>query len=203
MSTAPAARPPAGTRYPVSSRAVADLLTQGRRVAPLEAGGTRFAVRGALPTDLAGIAALHGRCGPGTLLQRYRAGGRGPSLDSLVHLLRAPLTLVVEGPEGVVALGTAEHPTADGYRSEIGLLVQDARQGTGIGTALALRLGSTLRSFGYGQVTTRSATATVPLHRVMQRLGPVRIIERSPATVLSTRLTVPTVLQLGDDLTLG
>ena len=119
-----------------------------------------------------------------------------------MQLLRAPLTLVVEGPEGVVALGTAEHPTTDDYRSEIGLLVQDARQGVGIGTAVALRLGSTLRSLGYAQVTTRSATATVPLHRVMQRLGPVRTIERSPATVLAARLTVPTVLQLGDDLTL-
>lgn len=106
-------------------------------------------------------------------------------------MLRAPLTLVVEGHRGLVGLGSAEHPTEDDYRSEIGLLVQDGEQGLGIGTALALRLGSTLHSLGYAQVLTRSATATVPLHRVLQKLGPVRTLERSPATVLTARLNPP------------
>jgi GNAT superfamily N-acetyltransferase len=207
VSTAPSHRPvvrPGVVRTtPVSPRAAADLLVQGRRSATWTAGQQRWLVRGALPADLPAVAAMHGRCSRGTLLQRYRAGGRAPSLDHLVRLLRAPLTLVVEGLDGVVALGCAEHPAADDYRSEIGLLVQDRWQGGGIGSALATRLGSTLRSLGYAQVVTRSATATVPLHRVMQRLGPVRTLERSPATVLSARLTLPTVLQLGDDLTLG
>lgn len=202
MSIAPSTRPVA-PRLPVSVRAADDLVRHGRSPSRLTAGDQRWVVRGACPADLAGVAALHGRCSPGTLLQRYRAGGRAPSLDHLVQLLRAPLTLVVEGRQGLVALGSAEHPISDDYRSEIGLLVEDTFQGGGIGTALALRLGSTLRSLGYVQVITRSATATVPLHRVMQRLGPVRTLERSPSTVLSARLTLPTVLQMGDDLTLG
>ena len=204
MSTVPSARPAAPSpRYPISQRVVADLVAHGRSPSGWTAGEQRWVVRGARPADLAAVAAMHGRCSPGTLLQRYRTGGRPPSLDHLVRLLREPLTLVVEGRQGVVALGTAEHPAADDFRSEVGLLVQDLWQGGGIGTVLALRLGSTLRSLGYAQVVTRSATATVPLHRVLQRLGPVRTLERSPSTVLCARLTLPTVLHLGDDLTLG
>jgi GNAT superfamily N-acetyltransferase len=178
-------------------------VAHGRRPAAWTTAAGRWVLRGACQADLPAAAAMHGRCSPGTLLQRYRAGGRAPSLDHLVRLLRAPLTLVVEGRDGVVALGWAEHPAADEVRCEIGLLVEDRRQGSGLGTALAVRLGSTLRSLGHVQALTRSATATVPLHRVMQHLGPVRTLERSPATVLSARLTLPTVLQLGDDLTLG
>ncbi len=79
--------------------------------------------------------------------------------DGLVQLLRAPLTLVVDGPEGVVALATAEHPTADDYRSEIGLLVQDARFSKGPGIRAARRL------FGQGLLTSED-----PLHRRQRRI---------------------------------
>lgn len=199
----PTRRAPAPNRFPASPQVAADLVRHGRRPTAWTLPDATVVVRGARPSDLPAVAAMHGRCSPGTLLQRYSAGGRGPSLDHLVGLLRSPLALVVEGGAGVVALGSAAHPGEDDFRSELTLLVEDVWQGCGIGTNLALRLGSTLRALGYAQAYTTSATANVPLHRVMERLGPVRALARSPRSVVAARLTLPSVLEDGDDLVLG
>jgi hypothetical protein len=196
-------RAPAPHRPPASPQVAAGLVRHGRRPTAWPLADATVVVRGARPSDLAAVAAMHGRCSPGTLLQRYSAGGRGPSLDHLVGLLRSPLTLVVEGGAGVVALGSAAHPGEDDFRSEISLLVEDTWQGCGIGSNLAVRLGSTLRALGYAQAWTTSATPTVPLHRVMEKLGPVRALARVPRHVVAARLTVPSLLQDGDDLVLG
>lgn len=201
--TVPSRRTTTADRFPASPRVAADLLRHGRRPTAWTLADATVVVRGARPSDLPAVAAMHGRCSPGTLLQRYSAGGRGPSLDHLVGVLRSPLALVVEGGAGVVALGAAAHPGEDDFRSEISLLVEDVWQGCGIGSHLALRLGSTLRALGYAQAFTTSATANVPLHRVMEKLGPVRALARAPRNVVAARLTVPSVLQDGDDVVLG
>lgn len=165
-----------------------------RRAWPLQAEGQRLLVRGAQPTDLAGVAAMHGRCSGQTLLQRYRVGGRAPSLPMVAQQLREPLVVVVlAGPRQVVALGTATltaHPRMD-WTTEIGLLVEDAWQQRGIGSTLAQHLGAVLRCLGYGQVSTRSATTSLPLACVMERLGDTRSSSAGGVSTLTTRLEVP------------
>ncbi|MEJ5913606.1 GNAT family N-acetyltransferase [Pseudokineococcus sp. 1T1Z-3] len=134
-------------------------------------------VRGAVPADLPALAAMHGRCTGTTLLQRYRAGGRVPSVATLTQLLRQPLVLVVlAGPRQVVAVATAHvssRPSVD-FTTEMGVLVEDAWQARGVGTALARHVGASLRHLGYGQVVTTAATASLPLTRVMEGLGSTR-----------------------------
>ncbi|MEJ5946095.1 hypothetical protein WDZ17_12410 [Pseudokineococcus basanitobsidens] len=134
-------------------------------------------VRGAVPADLAALAAMHGRCTGTTLLQRYRAGGRAPSLTALTALLAEPLVVVaLAGPRHVVAVATAHvgvRPGTD-FTTEMGVLVEDGWQARGVGSALARHTAAALRHLGYGQVTTTAATASLPLSRVMERIGTTR-----------------------------
>lgn len=160
---------------------------------PLATAEGPLVVRGASPADLAAVAAMHGRCTGSTLLQRYRLGGRAPSLLQVSTALTQPLTVVaVAGSCQVVALGTAmltPEPRRD-WTTEIGLVVEDAWQGRGVGSALVLHLGAALRCLGYGQVFTRSATSSLPLTQVMQRVGETRTASCSGSTTLASRLEV-------------
>src|SRR6266545_7468270 len=97
-------------------------------------GRTSVLIRGARPRDLAEVAAMHGRCSPQSILNRYRAGGRRPAVAALQLQLRQPLSLVATTYDGaVVATAVAE---ADGLHGRdaaaAGLLVEDAWQGQGL-----------------------------------------------------------------------
>ncbi|MEJ5869117.1 hypothetical protein WDV85_15340 [Pseudokineococcus sp. 5B2Z-1] len=188
------------TTGPGLSRAALDDDAPLDVLAGLEARGAagaapaRLVVRAAQPADLPAVAAMHGRCTGTTLLQRYRSGGRTPSLTALADLLREPLALVVlAGPRQVVAVATArvgERPSAD-FTTEVGLLVEDGWQARGVGRALARHVGASLRLLGYGQVVTRSATSSLPLARVMEGVGTTRHVGAPDGGAqLTTRLDV-------------
>ncbi|WP_425567111.1 N-acetyltransferase family protein, partial [Pseudokineococcus marinus] len=188
------------TTGPGLSRAALDDDAPLDVLAGLEARGAagaapaRLVVRAAQPADLPAVAAMHGRCTGTTLLQRYRSGGRTPSLTALADLLREPLALVVlAGPRQVVAVATArvgERPSAD-FTTEVGLLVEDGWQARGVGRALARHVGASLRLLGYGQVVTRSATSSLPLARVMEGVGTTRHLGAPDGGAqLTTRLDV-------------
>ena len=68
-----------------------------------------------------------------------------------------PLTLVVEGPDGVVALGCAEHPAADDSAARSACSCRTRWQGGGIGSALAPGSARPCARSATAQVTTRSA----------------------------------------------
>lgn len=158
------------------------------------AAPARLVVRAAQPADLPAVAAMHGRCTGTTLLQRYRSGGRTPSLAALSDLLREPLALVVlAGPRHVVAVATArvgERPASD-FATELGVLVEDGWQARGVGRVLARHVGASLRLLGYGQVVTRSATSSLPLARVMEGVGTTRhVLAPDGGAQLVTRLDV-------------
>jgi hypothetical protein len=165
--------------------------------------GQRLLVRGVRPTDLAAIATFHGRCSRQTLLQRYRHAGSAPSLPALTLAMAEPLLLaVLSAPGKVVGLGSAVLPNpADRWSTEIGLIVQDDDQGQGIGTALARHLAASLRMMGTGQLLTRSATPSLPLHSVMEKLGPTRARTGVDASSeLTTRIDVRALDGFGGDL---
>lgn len=177
------------------------LLALARRpwALPTVAGG-HLLVRGAVPADLAAVVAMHGRSSGQTLLQRYRLGGRAPSLPMVAARLTDPLVVAaLSAPRTVVAIGTADltdQPRAD-WTTEIGLLVEDSWQSRGVGTALARHLPAALQTLGYGQVTTRSATSSLPLAAVMARVGDTRTSSADGTSVLVTRLEADVLDGLG------
>src|SRR3954469_23432802 len=95
--------------------------------------------RRATAADLDGLAAMHERCSSDSLYQRYLTGGRGPGRKILARLLDADLgeTHVVLCGDSIVAAGNLAR---DGDSVEAALLVEDAWQRRGVGTALFGRL---------------------------------------------------------------
>lgn len=166
-------------------------LDLARRPWAMAVGGQRVVVRGARPADLEAVATMHGRCTRATLLQRYMIGGRSPSLPGLTEVLAQPLVLVVlAGPRhavGMACLGVGPTPIAE-FTAEISLLVEDTWQGQGIGRTLARHVGASMRYLGYGQVTTSSATVSLPLTRVMEGLGTTRVRSSTVGARVTTRL---------------
>jgi hypothetical protein len=134
---------------------------------------------------------MHGRCSRATLLQHYRTGGRAPSLPVLTDTLAQPLALLVlAGPRHAVAMAgltVGRQPLVE-FATEASLLVEDGWQGRGIGGCLARHLGASMRYLGYGQVTTSSATASLPLTRVMESLGTTRVHSSRAGARITTRL---------------
>lgn len=99
--------------------------------------------------DVPGLVDLHRRCSPATLHSRFHVPVSAVSAR-LVEQLVAPTrgwSLVAEQHGAPVGLGCAG-PVAAGV-VEVGLLVEDAHQGTGIGTRLTrdLALEATRRGF--------------------------------------------------------
>lgn len=166
-------------------------LDLARRPWPIQLARQRVVVRGARAGDLEAVATMHGRCTRVTLLQRYRAGGRAPSLPVLTDLLAQPLVLVVlAAPRhavGLASVAVGSQPITE-FTAEASLLVEDSAQGQGIGGALASHLGASMRYLGYGQVTTSSATASLPLTRVMEPLGTTRVHSSCGGARITTRL---------------
>jgi GNAT superfamily N-acetyltransferase len=160
----------------------------GRHEQPRPPHGELFAVRELGPEDRAAALALHNRCSPETLRDRYH----GPVADAdryLGHLLdpRHGRTLAVEREPGrPVAIG---HLLWDGPETEVALLVEDAWQRLGIGTLLLHRLVALARSYGRGTVyavTRRSDRAVVP---TMRRLGlPLELADSDGSLVVTASL---------------
>ena len=89
-------------------------------------GRASVVIRGATPRDLAAVAAMHSRCSPQSLLNRYRAGGRRPAVAALEMQLREPLSFLAAQYDGTVVAtatwlastaATAGMPRRSGYSS--------------------------------------------------------------------------------------
>ena len=176
-------------------------LTLARRAWRLAASGLELRVRGALPSDLAAVARMHGRCSADTRLQRYLMGGRAPSLALVAAMLTQPLVMVATAPDGeVLALvsGLRAHlrPGAEPVHAKataFGLVVEDAWQGRGIGRPLAAHLASSAYLLGIRELVAETAAATLPLRRVLDGVGPTKAVPGDFGSRLHTRLE-PAVL---------
>lgn len=131
--------------------------------------GTELLLRPADPGDKAAALAMHGRCSPAALRQRYH----GPVRDAdryLDHLLdaRRGRSLAVTSPDGrLLALG---HLMWDDDEAELAVLVEDAWQRHGLGLALLRRLTAAARAAGIGTVYAVTHIANTALIAAMRRL---------------------------------
>jgi predicted N-acetyltransferase YhbS len=149
-----------------------------RRPWTLPARSTSLIIRPAAPADLEPIAAMHARCSARSLLDRYRTGGRGASVAALQRQIRRPLAFVAATPRGsIVAFAVAAIDVNHSRESaEIGLLVEDAWQGIGIGRELMAHLAGSAVVCGYREVVAYTATSMVPMQRLLVDVGHCRAV---------------------------
>ncbi|MBO8188588.1 GNAT family N-acetyltransferase [Streptomyces spirodelae] len=132
--------------------------------------GRAVTIRRADEGDLEAALAMHARCSRQTLGRRYH----GPVKDAdryLRHLLspRFGRTLAVESPAGeLVALG---HLLWDGDETEAALLVEDAWQRRGIGSALLRRLVAMAREARCESVYAVTQSSNTGMAATMRGLG--------------------------------
>lgn len=208
--TDPASADP--TRTAATGADVPSLATDNaalaRRPWTIRAGSAVLLVRGARPSDLAGVAALHRRCTPTTLLYRFRSGGNPPSVTALHHMLARPHTVVVTSNDGrIVAWGAADPALTrprtgrpNGLpetRAEIGVLVEDAWQNLGVGRALVRHLAAASALSGIRELITPSSTSAVVSTRLLGEIGTTKRMEVDGQPVLRVLLPESAALGLG------
>lgn len=165
-------------------------------------------VRGARAADLAGVAALHHRCTPTTLLYRFRSGGNPPSVSALQHMLSRPHTVIAHSSDGrIVAWGAADpeltrpRPGRPGLlpdtRAEIGVLVEDGWQGLGLGRALTRHLAAAAALRGMRELITPATTSAAVSARLLGEIGTTKRIEIDGEPVLRVLLPESAPLGLG------
>jgi L-amino acid N-acyltransferase YncA len=200
----PAARPlPTAIE---ASRALNDGGRQHESLIPLvrqpwllRAGTASLVIRPATYRDLEGVAGMHARCSARSLLDRYRAGGRGPSVPTLQRQLRRPLAFVAATRRGAV-LGFAVAGIDVNHSREtaqIGLLVEDEWQGVGIGRELMTHLAGAAVVCGYTEMVAYTATSVLPMQRLMLEVGHSRIVADPTHAHLHTSLPESAALGLG------
>ncbi|MFD7659892.1 GNAT family N-acetyltransferase [Actinosynnema sp. NPDC059797] len=159
------------------AQALLDLLAAGGTPAPqpsalLTTDGMALVLRPGRAGDEDAVAELHARCSMGTLFNRYHAGVRTVPRRWLHRLLSPPrgTTTVAQCADRVVALGQLI-PLSTPDSAEVSLLVEDAWQGRGVGTALLGALVRAARAAGYRELVGWCLPAEDGLVRTAARAG--------------------------------
>ncbi|MEV4348335.1 GNAT family N-acetyltransferase [Actinoplanes sp. NPDC049596] len=157
--------------------------------------GTELTVRPATAEDLEAVRRLHERSSAATLQRRYLGGG-SPADARLRRLLEpsgAGRTLLVVAGDRVVAMANL---LTEGDLGEIALLIEDAWQRRGIGTALLRRLLAHAERSNLTAVVAHTAADNVAMLRTLRRAGPGTTDRDGP--MVSVTLPVPAEHPVGE-----
>ncbi|MGP4001781.1 GNAT family N-acetyltransferase [Streptomyces sp. 8N706] len=136
--------------------------------------GTTTRTREATPADLGPIQALHRRCSLGSRALRYHAGksqlssagwrqlsdpGRGTTL----------VTTTAQRTDRIIAMTNVMRTDQQGV-GELAVLVEDAWQSKGLGTALAAHAAEVARRAGHHTLTAAVAAGNAPMLHVLESL---------------------------------
>ena len=127
--------------------------------------------RYATDDDVAGVQELYDRCSPSTLEQRFHLPVARVS-TGLVRELVTPhrgWSLLAEQGEEIVGHGCAGETSRS--QVEVGLLVDDAFQGTGVGTRLMRDMAAIAAERGYGSLVCCVAPDNPSVLPTVQRAG--------------------------------
>ena len=153
------------------------LRRQAEQVTLLLRDGAELLVRPATADDAEGVRGLHARSSAASRQRRYLSGaGRAPADARLRRLLEPAggVTLLAvrheprTGEEQVVAMANL---IAEGDLAEAALLVEDAWQRRGLGTALLRRLLGRAGRSGFAAVVAHTAADNVAMLRTLRRIG--------------------------------
>ncbi|MEJ7635656.1 GNAT family N-acetyltransferase [Aeromicrobium sp.] len=145
-------------------------------------------VRESTLSDIEAVATLHERCSIATLYERYQVPLRMPMTTRMARRLVAPesgLALVVQVGSDVVGHGVLELVEAVWTFQ---LLIEDARQGQGLGTLLIKQAAGRAKAQGAARLTLITAGSNDKLLRAVGNAGFVARVERHDGNV---QITVP------------
>lgn len=155
--------------------------------------GAELLIRPATADDLAAVAAMHERCSVRSLRRRYPAtAGRPVSarLRGLLDPARGLTLLAVHGeagpgPDGGQVVAMANLVT-EGLLGEVAVLVEDAWQRRGLGSALLRRLTGHAERAGYAALVAHLRADDPAPHRMLDRLHRPGSAHRDGAVVTVT-----------------
>jgi RimJ/RimL family protein N-acetyltransferase len=148
--------------------------------------GSEVRVREASTSDAPLVAALHARCSPESRRSRFLSPTRRLEPEQLAELLgeqggRAVLALTVDGGS---AVGLADLRYAPDGTASFAVLIEDAWQGRGLGTALVRRVADTAAEQGVTELTGTVRADNVRITRLLRRAGLRPRAEINDGTVL-------------------
>jgi RimJ/RimL family protein N-acetyltransferase len=123
------------------------------------------------------VAALHARCSPESRRARFLTPGARLDDAQLRGLVgpqagRAVLALTVDGGSAIGLADLQLRPGPDGSpAASLGVLVDDAWQGRGLGTSLVRRLAETAAELGVSELTGTVPVDGARVGRLLQRAG--------------------------------
>jgi GNAT superfamily N-acetyltransferase len=154
--------------------------------------GAELTVRPADAQDTDAVRRLHERCSARSRYRRYLAGSGIPS-DSAMRKLLTPANgyaLVADIGDEIVALANL---VWDGPEAQLGVLVADAWQRRGLGTALSRRALTLAARTGREVVHVHTHADNSPMIRTMHRLKlPLLVETEGPIVTLSVAVRAGT-----------
>jgi GNAT superfamily N-acetyltransferase len=136
--------------------------------------GTATRTRKAAPADLAPIQELHRRCSPGSRALRYHAGKSGLS-PAEWRQLSSPergttlVTTPAERTDHIIAMTNVMRTDRQGV-GELAILIEDAWQAKGLGTALAEHAATVARREGHHTLAAAVVASNKPMLHVLEKL---------------------------------
>ena len=131
-------------------------------------------IRLAYPEDAEAVGEMHRRCSDRTLYLRYVSSGDWHEIQMRrLSGGHSGATLVAIGDEGrIIGLGNVfpERPD-ENTTAEIAVLVEDAHQGEGVGTALLRRQLKIAERMGFSEVVAVVLTENGAMTRMLERTG--------------------------------
>jgi RimJ/RimL family protein N-acetyltransferase len=138
--------------------------------------GSEVLLRDAGPSDAPLVAALHARCSPESRRARFLSPVPRLSAQQLRDLVgsdggRAVLALTADGGSAIgladLRLTSAPEPRT----AHFGVLVEDAWQHRGLGTALVRRIAETAVEYGLDELTGTVSADAIRITRLLRRAG--------------------------------
>lgn len=131
-------------------------------------------IRLARPEDSDAVAAMHDRCSERSRYQRYFSltEWRDVRLRRLAGGHRGAALVAMDRGGDIVALGNVfpEAPS-DSSTAEIAVLVEDAHQGTGVGTAILQRMLQVATRMGFSEVVAHVLADNTGMRHLLDKTG--------------------------------
>ncbi|MFE9773400.1 GNAT family N-acetyltransferase [Streptomyces sp. NPDC005931] len=137
--------------------------------------GATTRTREAAAVDLAPVQELHRRCSPGSRALRYHSGRSGISCAEWRQLADPErgttlVTTPAEQENHIIAVTNVMHTEQQGV-GELAILVEDAWQARGLGTALAEHAAAVARDEGHHTLTASVVAGNEPMLHVLEHLN--------------------------------